>query len=522
MSKYLDTLLKIKNGKYGSECLPELERIEQFVKGNITSQELIQNADNIMKYIIYHTLNKIINYEEKDVRYYIELPSDIFFNTTMPYCIFASKVEDLGYNLNITKNIGPKYISKYYPNFHEAHDYNGKYYMEIVGDFSQFPKGVMLFRSDWFRIISKYPNLVEKLHYLTINNYELKEKFRHISLEEIQQRVNSEILYQISVPKDGEPQIHWNGKEEAKYLPQEVIDSIKFVIPKEYVTMQQVSDGQFGTFEEILNGLNLLESSQTKKFFSKSDINDKIYDKIIVGGIDMEKANKRIIYEAVLVHTAYINERDAGFGNNEYSEYHSQNSEWYDSFGSRFNQILGFTGQTIDEFANYVATVNLTQEQRRALAELRREPMFKRLMGEVALQQKEELENVLGVKITSSGMTFADENGPKVATKTEQQLDQELNAYTDRLAELFSSSAITEEQYDSYEQNLDYIYDYYISCSRGEQIPFRRLTNAQYEKIREKAMENGIEFSEQLAKETTDLRYDHEELQELQNRGIKR
>ena len=122
MSKYLDTLLKIKNGKYGSECLPELERIEQFVKGNITSQELIQNADNIMKYIIYHTLNKIINYEEKDVRYYIELPSDIFFNTTMPYCIFASKVEDLGYNLNITKTIGPKYVSKYSPNFQEAHD----------------------------------------------------------------------------------------------------------------------------------------------------------------------------------------------------------------------------------------------------------------------------------------------------------------------------------------------------------------------------------------------------------------
>ena len=119
-------------------------------------------------------------------------------------------------------------------------------------------------------------------------------------------------------------------------------------------------------------------------------------------------------------------------------------------------------------------------------------------------------------------MTFADENGPKVATKTEQQLDQELNAYTDRLAELFSSSAISEEQYDSYEQNLDYIYDYYISCSRGEQIPFRRLTNAQYEKIREKAMENGIEFSEQLAKETTDLRLEHEELQESQNQGMRR
>ena len=236
----------------------------------------------------------------------------------------------------------------------------------------------------------------------------------------------------------------------------------------------------------------------------------------------MEKANKRIIYEAVLVHTAYINERDAGFGNNEYSEYHSQNSEWYDSFGSRFNQILGFTGQTIDEFANYVATVNLTQEQRRALAELRREPMFKRLMGEVALQQKEELENVLGVKITSSGMIFADENGPKVATKTEQQLDQELNAYSNKLSELLTSGAITEEQYNEYSQNLDYIYDYFLSRSLGDQIPFRKMTNAQYENLEARALENGISFNEQLVQETMNLRYDHEELQELQNRGIKR
>ena len=110
MSKYLDTLLKIKNGKYGNECLPELERIEQFVKGNITSQELMQNADDRMKYIIYHTLNKIINYEEKDIRYYIELPNGIFFDTTIPYCIWTSKVDELGINLNITKTIGQKYM----------------------------------------------------------------------------------------------------------------------------------------------------------------------------------------------------------------------------------------------------------------------------------------------------------------------------------------------------------------------------------------------------------------------------
>ena len=235
----------------------------------------------------------------------------------------------------------------------------------------------------------------------------------------------------------------------------------------------------------------------------------------------MEKANKRIIYEAVLVHNAFNNEL-AGFSDNEYSRYHQQNADWYRSFSSRFNQILGFTGQTIDEFVNYTSNINLTPEQKRALVELRKEPMFKKLMGETALQQKAKLENVLGTKITFEGMTFADEYGPKVATKTEQQLDQELNAYSNKLSELLTSGAITEEQYNEYSQNLDYIYDYFLSRSLGDQIPFRKMTNAQYENLEARALENGISFNEQLVQETIDLRYDHEELQELQNRGIKR
>ena len=235
----------------------------------------------------------------------------------------------------------------------------------------------------------------------------------------------------------------------------------------------------------------------------------------------MDKANKRIIYEAVLVHTAFNNEL-AGYSDNEYSRYHQQNADWYKSFSSRFNQILGFNGQTIDEFTNYVSTVDLTSEQKKALVELRKEPMFKRLMGETALQQKGELETVLGTKISSDGMTFADENGPIVATKTEQQLEQELNVYSDKLSELLSSGSINDEQYDKYNQNLDYIYDYYISRSKGEQIPFRKMTNAQYEKIEQRALENGVDFHEQLVQETTDLMSQHEDLQESQNHNIRR
>ena len=48
------------------------------------------------------------------------------------------------------------------------------------------------------------------------------------------------------------------------------------------------------------------------------------------------------------------------------------------------------------------------------------------------------------------------------------------------------------------------------------------MTNAQYEQVEQRAMENGISFSEQLRNETEDLMYGHEEIQELQSQGIRR
>lgn len=230
---------------------------------------------------------------------------------------------------------------------------------------------------------------------------------------------------------------------------------------------------------------------------------------------DTNKANKKIIYEAVLLHNAFNNSL-AGYSDNEYSRYHFQNADNYRLLGNHLNKILGYNGQTMDEFINYVSNINLTPEQKKDLVKLRRDPMFKKIMGEAALQQKSELENVLGTKITSDGMTFADEHGPVIATKTETELEQELNNYSDKLARLLTSGVIVDEQYESYIQNLDYIYDYYISRSRGEQIPFRKMTNAQYENLEKRAFENGVDFHEQLIQETTTLMDNHEELQELQ------
>ncbi len=233
----------------------------------------------------------------------------------------------------------------------------------------------------------------------------------------------------------------------------------------------------------------------------------------------MEKANKRIIHEnAVIIQS--INSELEKLGD-AYGRYHLNNADLYGSFSDRFNEILGFTGDTIDEFNSYVASIDLTPEQKRALVELRKEPLFKRLMGETALQQKPELESLLGSKITDAGMIFADENGAYRAIKTEQQIDQEFEGFNYKLSQLLSDGTITEQQYDDYSQNLDYIYSYYISRSKGEQVRFRKLTDAQYEQIKERAWYNDVDFYEQLRNENEYLMYEHEELQELQSSAMK-
>lgn len=259
MSKYLDTLLKIKKNYMGyKNYLLQFEKIEQFVKGEITPQELVQDADYTLRVIIYYVINKIINFEDKDVRYYIELPQDMFFNTLGPHCILAGEVEDVNIKYNQMKTIGPNYMAKTWTAFGD------NFFTEIVGDFSQYPNGVMLYNSDWARIISKYPGLVERMYYLTVNDWESREKYKDISIEEVKRKVAEEIQQFTNAPKDGEPNTWWIGKEEAQYLPQKIIDSISFVVPKVYITLEQLLSGQFGTFDEIVRGQDTLENQDVK------------------------------------------------------------------------------------------------------------------------------------------------------------------------------------------------------------------------------------------------------------------
>ena len=216
---------------------------------------------------------------------------------------------------------------------------------------------------------------------------------------------------------------------------------------------------------------------------------------------------KRLMEESRIIENAIYKEEDEEYNSNDgYSYYHRQTRDWYSWMLLEFWRIVDFKGKTSDEFDKYVSKISLTREQIKEIEEVRKEPMFKKLMGETALQQKSELESNLGVELTLKGKTiaFGDGQFPIVTLKKESQLMIEYYNNIDILTDLFKSNKKNEKL-------LNYIHNYFLSISKGEQIPFREISDEEYKKIRERAEDNGISFAEQLLQETIHKKYEHKE-----------
>lgn len=228
--------------------------------------------------------------------------------------------------------------------------------------------------------------------------------------------------------------------------------------------------------------------------------------------MDMNK----IYYEILVSHDKWA-ESLGKVDNSDFTRYNANQNEWYRSICENIQRVVGIQGGTKEETHNQlsaIASTPLTDEQKKQLAEIRKHPMYKKMMGENALQMKSELEQVLGTKLSSEGMTIASENGAFTSIKDEDTLYAELDANSDKLTELLSSGQITQEQYQRYDMALDSIYAYYVSQSKGEQIPFRKISDSEYEKIEEQAYINGVSPSEQMMEINQDMLYQFQEVQE--------
>lgn len=209
MNRYLEIFDKIKESKAYQRWCPKIERVEAYIKGQITSEELVEDTDDLTREAIYSVINKIISYEEKPVRYYIKSLTE-----DMP-CIIAGEVEHLEINYNRARTIGPRAQRNEWSSFRDDR------YTEITGNFSFMINGTMLSYMTLIRIweesLKKKFSLLDKLNALR------KDLFGD-----------------------------WSGKEDIFPLSQEIIDSIQLVEQKEYLTKEEVNSGYFGTFEEIV------------------------------------------------------------------------------------------------------------------------------------------------------------------------------------------------------------------------------------------------------------------------------
>lgn len=239
----------------------------------------------------------------------------------------------------------------------------------------------------------------------------------------------------------------------------------------------------------------------------------------------MKQKNKQIIEEYLLLNKAYSDTLPSPETLDGYSWYKYRMNIYYRSLNSEYINILGIQNlQTHQEAISVLSNMELTSEQKRALKVVQKDPVFKKLMGETAISKKGDLEKVLGQEITCQGMTYADEREPRESVKSVEVLENERQAIYNKLSIQLSSGTITEEQYRYFLDQTDYIYNYYESISMAEQIPFRKISDIEIEKIQRMADEEKISFDEALSQRNGEMIEDfkdfHTEINEIPEKGI--
>ncbi len=239
----------------------------------------------------------------------------------------------------------------------------------------------------------------------------------------------------------------------------------------------------------------------------------------------MKSFNDKLADEIRIISDARQKEFSLIDADSAYSHHHTNMFNTYRSLTSRIGDAIGYTtyceknnisARTDRETAKFALSLTPTAEQIRALKEIRRTPEFKMVLGLNALQQKETLETVLGTEINNAGESIIGEYTPRElepirvikaidglapnqAYKTETELESESSQNYDALAQALQDGKITEDQYDELSDSLDYIYSYYDSQSRGEQVLFTKISDEQYKSFEAEATESNIELGKVVA-----------------------
>ncbi len=196
--------------------------IEDYILGRINIYELRQNIEEDNWDEILILINRIINYKENEIKYYIELPYKLDFSTIGMKSIICSKILNFGIFYDTLDIIGPEEVLK------ESRTLNDTRYIEIIGNFRRLKNGIVLSKYDYVRIFLKYKYLYDIMYFNANNDIEsLLYNSESVSMTIVKEEVNfyiEEILNKsIIFSKD------WYTDELSTPLTNEEIDSIKFI-----------------------------------------------------------------------------------------------------------------------------------------------------------------------------------------------------------------------------------------------------------------------------------------------------
>lgn len=131
----------------------------------------------------------------------------------------------------------------------------------------------------------------------------------------------------------------------------------------------------------------------------------------------MNTINKKVIHEFTSLHYAIIEERRKSVDDANYMKYHMNMKKYYSKCFSEYHNALGqFESEkkgltSTDDYIRELSNINLSKSQEIALKKIRREPVFIKLMGEIALTKKDDLQQLLGISLdVYSEVTLASEN----------------------------------------------------------------------------------------------------------------
>ncbi len=243
MRKYINNLNILRNYMIVYDSL--FQYILRYIKEEISMEELVKIIPSTSWNDMVHIINKIINYKSEHVAYYIEVPRDINFNTISKKAIIKARLDSPSLYYNLLEVLGPRGFLNSSKNFVDSR------YLMITGDFGLNFDGTILSFKDYVRIFAN-SDFIYKLMYDLMNDSVLyfTKGIEKVDMETVREKTDETISKALKGEINN--QRDWYLKEMAKDMDTDLINSIRFVFPKEYITLSDIYEGNFKTFRELI------------------------------------------------------------------------------------------------------------------------------------------------------------------------------------------------------------------------------------------------------------------------------